>query len=280
MNKRGEQQSSSTGAIIAAIVAVAVLVIVVLAIWMFYSGKINFFESIPSFNQTKPRIITSEIFRYYLPEDKLQVYDGTSWVDIGEKGIDVNDKKLEYVKLYGELTESYIGKTKEFQGGIVAFIEKANFATNAYLYGGGSIAIVKSPIDMSKPRAVLDIKDDTLYITGARSVFAGTVLRIVGWLSPSTSRTNYYHEADIPKDTETILGLNEGDYLKTEREIIEWRDSLITNSVEISYIDPNGNRQKVTTCYISSKYFEEKNKALVVDLSRPLPVGGTCPYIN
>ncbi len=97
MNKKGEGETGSRGALIAAIVAGAILVIMAIGLILFSQGKLPFFEWLPEWNQTKPRIVHGETFAYSFTDSKLKYYDGTSWIDFpSQQSIEVNEKRLDY----------------------------------------------------------------------------------------------------------------------------------------------------------------------------------------
>ena len=81
MNKKGE--GMTTREIVLAVVGVTVLVLVAFFVYSFFAGKaIPFFDFLPSFNQTKPPVVSAEIFGYDISSDKLQYYDGAAWIQM------------------------------------------------------------------------------------------------------------------------------------------------------------------------------------------------------
>ncbi len=103
--------------LIGIVIAVVVLVIVLVGLFFFYSGKaFPFFQWLPDFKRNATVVEGSEIIRYDIIGDKVQYYDGTSWVDFSND-LKFGDKNLNYeVVRKGFSDYFYNGKR---QGGIV-----------------------------------------------------------------------------------------------------------------------------------------------------------------
>ena len=77
-NRKGDMGSEQ---IIIIIIAVIVLVIVTIGAYSIITGKIQFFQFLPSFNNSQKTAKGIEIMRYSTLNAKMQYYDGTSWHD-------------------------------------------------------------------------------------------------------------------------------------------------------------------------------------------------------
>ena len=272
MNKRGEEQSTSTGAIIAAVIAVVVLVIVILSIWLFSSGKLPFFGSLPSFNQTKPLVTDVEIFRYQILSDKLQYYDGTRWNDFkSDTTIEANGKKIEYNTLMNVIWVSFIGQSKDFGNGIKATIFPAAI-TGAELgfwtkvgefYGWVDPDPNKHKIVIEGGFARLKVnwKDEIFYLSLDNKLLKQKEKEITGGLIEIKEED--YNDRNMVR---TLGNLYYNEFREfVMRDVAKWRDSLIEKPVTIKYEDEDKKEQSITTCFMKDKYLNDKE--LVVDLS-------------
>lgn len=250
MNKKGQEES--TGNIVKAVIAAFVLVIVILGIWMFYSGKLPFFEGLPGFNQTKQGVADLEIFRYQILNDNLQYYDGTTWVDFkAGQTIEVNGKKIEESSINDDIIFNYIGqKNYDLLANGVVIVSSASYIDGTVSIPGGNVVIgVKG-----YPALYLKLDSNDVF-----KLDAGELKKV---------ENSEFENNNFPY------------FLKPGSDVIKnimvWRDSLINSPVTIGYTDRGGASQQIITCYQKNKY--ETDKELVIDLSKPLQEGQSCPY--
>ncbi len=264
MNKRGEEQSTGTGAIIAAVIAVVVLVLVIIGLWMWFSGKgLPFFEYLPGFNQTKPPATGLEVLRYKFSEDKVQYYDGVKWNDFEmQKNVELNGKTLDYTKTYTSLVAYFFfdvdGERPIADRGTLTY-------RLVYQPGGSSPPMgwwdsLKAGFFGSYSK--LQVKNGEVLIIPAGGG-EGYALYLDGTLSGLTKDGKSYSYLPSLTNSQTLL----------KKDVIEWRDSVLNKPVEIGFTLENGKIESVKVCVDKSRYNSDKD--LVVDLSNPM-TGGVC----
>ena len=264
VNKRGEEQASGTGYLLAGAIAVAVLAIVGYFVYSFYTGKaIPSFGFLPSFNETKAPVIDLEIFRYLVIDDKLQYYDGTSWVDFKEgTTIEANGKKIEYLELYIDLSEKFFLSVNS------ANVVKAAFA-------GKAAPEISVDFEMATEVKYKFNRDSAIWkyngVLGWGNVkdmplaYAENNVVVANELKYKDEAKGYLYLMKLTKDSdiETISGIP-----------YDWFDSSLSDSVTINYLNQTNAKKSIVTCFQKDYYF--RDRALVVDLSKPLATGGTC----
>lgn len=264
MNKKGEH----VWIIIGACIAFGVLVILFIYLWgpakEIVIDKLRII--IPNLNASRPLTEGIEQVRYNIPEDKVQYYDGTKWIDFKADIADLNDKRINKQQLLETyVTYYYDKKSRGVQTAPLS--EKSG----AELYPNYGIDYCLFFSDITRTNAGDDAHGAISIIilrgqAGGRceentnDVFGLFSFKTNGrlWFESVDAAGNFQQSVDI---TETKTNV----YQEVVTKSIVWRNSVLKNPIEIAYFDLK------TEQSINEKYCVDlkDNSYLVVDFKVP-----------
>jgi len=289
MNKRGEEESSNTGAIIAAVIAAVVLVLVIIGLYLWFSGSgLPFASYLPGFNQTKPPVVDMEILRYRILQDKVQYYDGIKWNDFKDQGsVEMNGKTIYY---YSRPDKNYQGIKLELLHNFISKSSRDPWPGQAVLLSAPKIASEK----IAEPLPTWYRADDWVaygLVNAWDAVFAdsypidkGGDMRLAvksGLLGPvvdiyvihidnSARKLVYKANGQFDKE-ESVLAPG---HINLMNEAIAWRDSFLDKPTKVTYFDANNEPQVIYVCFNRDRYNIDKD--LQVNLANPVAVDAKC----
>ncbi|MEM4259171.1 MAG: hypothetical protein QXS38_00190 [Candidatus Pacearchaeota archaeon] len=245
MNKRGQEETGSKGALIAAVIAVVVLVIVVIGAYLFFGGKISFVKMLPSFNKTEPRMVYGEIFGYSFSDSKVKYYDGTNWIDFPPAGnLEINEKRVEYSKI------------------------KSNFETSTFFANSKSIPLQSITLRLYSYRTKDPAALDSLGLGGLSDF--GNIFAI--WEEVNTEYwcvlkpdDSFICQANIPS---TISMAYKAIQTSLKNEALTWKKELLAKPMQIMYYDIE-QKKEISGFYVCPKIMSTSSGYyIVVDLGQ------------
>ncbi len=235
MNRKA--QETSTRNIIMAVIAAVVLVVAILGVYLFFSeGAGEFFKFLPDFNASKPPAVDLEILNYDIATGKIQLYDGTRWIDFEKQGsAELSRKKIVYNIAQSDFDQFfYFSRPGDYKEGALSF--------SIVPLELGAISPGTVIIERSGDRFAIDMENKVIPV-----IFDGTKYE-------KTDKFSWYSE----EERKSLV-------IKAE----EYRSAVLDKSFEIRYTDMGINQAAtVLVCADKERYFVDRQ--LVVNLAVPV----------
>jgi hypothetical protein len=258
-NRRG----ISIEALLAMVVGVLVLVVVGYGFYLHYERGVDFFEYLPSFGFSGEEQIELGVLGYNLESGTVEYFDGVSW-EVLEGDFEIRDKKFNTGSVENEFLRFWRSGREESVLRIIGLGDKiysddfSNFPTRNGVVVN-NIAVTSSG-EVVSGDLVLDAVEPE-EICGTFSLDVKERLSFQKW---ELNKNDLKCEFDISEEKIELANLKRDigdDYDKIIEFMIEWRDSVLENPIEL-----NGNWYCV----------EKIDVELVVDLGEEVLEGEKC----
>lgn len=290
-NKRGDV---TQGKIIALVIGVFVLVLVSIFAYSFFTGTNVFFKFIPTFNLSSSATGGLEIFRYDVPNNKLQYYDGASWNDFKlGTSLKINNKKISSDSLRSGIREFYETKSElpkeriweSFTKKYKKYRSDDSGSYNAELtYDEANITRFYYSDKTGYGAVEVDITNVTQYqhvFTSSEGFFeeSNTYSKKpsnMGFLISFDDSIYSLDRRGYSSPTIQLIEKPNEDEIEIKNKAIEWRDSILKNPVELCWDWVEKSDEPKCNSFCLDKISDSGKVYLWVDLSKPVSKSENC----
>lgn len=197
--------------IMIAIIAVFVLIISIIGVSMFGDKISGFFKVIPSFNESLSGEKSSEVFRYVIPGERIDYYDGVSWKEFDGE-VDVNGRILVKEEILNSFRGYYYRSNSQVD--TMSVLKQMKSSEVVYVFDGEKSGEVVIFIKNTNKRLILENNDVLSVEDGAGK------------------RIDYFG----------------ADRKEIKEKAIIWRDSIFSKPMKFEYSLADGEKLIGETC--------------------------------
>lgn len=302
MRKKGDVQVEP---IVILSLFIIMLALLGLGYYLFYVREVTLLNYLPGFNQTQEKKEGVSIIAYDISQEKMQYYDGTSWIDFSGENIELERKIIDSGEVERYFFDLYLNNDKATTQRSNLRIdltssarEEFSASENANLFGQLKLIIAKEQSlsgedilgDESKSYLVPGEVPIWIYDSNLNNEPYGMFIlklnnnldfwivgepSVISFLMSNDPSVTTYVESTKPvyvyPGNDKIANKGEN-YQKIKTQATIWRDSVLEKPLNIQYTDSKSGKE------VSDKYFcvEKYDSKLTLDLNKPVGAEEKC----
>jgi hypothetical protein len=277
IRKIGKKGDTTVEPIVVLSISVIVLALVGFGAYLQYSDKINFFRLLPDFNLAQGKQEAIQIISYNIEEDKIEYFDGESWVGLERgKGVDLGEKRVTERDLRRDLLINYWFSSgeretsEEFELSYEAYTDGVPSSSKEFVVRQkAKVILISETSEKDEGGFFYRILPGEIYHTKAGDIQIN--VNNIGSSALNRVFVLRYPDRIFILENNKIESVDNIPVLSQEIKeyFIEWRDSVLKKPVGIEYYDTDTKKD------VKNKRFcvEKKEDRLVVRLDEPTSKG-------